>query len=359
MYKKIIHTSALSLVLGALMLCATWFILNFNQNEPVELNAASIELIGWAWASGNDTTTAINEGGVGWISLNCKTGGVGSENICATNNYAVSVSDSGSHTLSGFAWSENIGWIKFGDLSGCPAGSCDAEIISDGGEGWEMTGWARACSVFESGCSGAVKDVSGLELGGWDGWISLNCENTGTCATSDYAVRLSKEGNFASAINGTTGAFAWGDINLNWVNFTAAGLDGICAYGASTPVCSSDLTTSSYTVSNIWCEETLTVNDCADAGLICSPASGLCVGEPTVGGFTVTPTFVRSGDEVTVTWEVTDAADCQVTGGGLEESGLSGTATFNPTNQTNVSLVCDGIPLETVTVTVVPAIYES
>jgi len=36
----------------------------------------------------------------------------------------------------------------------------------------EMYGWARACSVFQSGCSGALKPLS--KTGRWDGWIKLN-----------------------------------------------------------------------------------------------------------------------------------------------------------------------------------------
>jgi hypothetical protein len=82
--------------------------------------------------------------------------------------------------LSGYAWSENIGWISFepDSVLGCDSlpggtsnftarGNCKAYIdfVTK-----KVYGWARACSVFSSGCSGALKS----NLGGWDGWIRFN-----------------------------------------------------------------------------------------------------------------------------------------------------------------------------------------
>ena len=74
-------------------------------------------------------------------------------------------------------------------MSNCPSGACVAKLdISNG----EITGWARACAVFQSGCSGALKNNT--ELGGWDGWIKLS----GT--TSDGH-------NYGWTIDATTGDF--------------------------------------------------------------------------------------------------------------------------------------------------------
>lgn len=165
-------------------------------------------IYGWAWSEN-----------IGWISFNNISGG-------GSTDYGVSV-DINTGVMSGAAWSENIGWISFNSdsLSGCPGFPCEAYMgISTN----EISGWARACSVFASGCSGALAPDN--VRGGWDGfiklrgsiaiggtyglwadsiyepyhiknwawsdnvigWISSNCSNApGTCAVSDYKVFLS------------------------------------------------------------------------------------------------------------------------------------------------------------------------
>jgi hypothetical protein len=60
---------------------------------------SSTALSGYAWS---DT--------IGWISFSG-----------ASPAYAVSEDTSGN--LTGYAWSDNIGWIKFGGLSGFPSGT--------------------------------------------------------------------------------------------------------------------------------------------------------------------------------------------------------------------------------------------
>jgi len=69
---------------------------------------------------------------------------------------------------SGFAWSENGGWLNF---------------ASDDGYIWSEN----------------------------LGWISLNCANTNSCETSDYKITNDKEGNLSG--------YAWGE-NIGWVNFS-------------------------------------------------------------------------------------------------------------------------------------------
>ncbi len=182
-----IKITSLAVLMTALLLGAVWSV--FTIAKPQLLEAATVaELTGWAWSEN-----------VGWFSVNCATGGDSGGNICGTSNYSIDI-DGATKELSGYAWSDNIGWIRFDNLLGCPDGTCDARVISNGTAdgGWELTGWARACSVFEVGCSGTVKPIDGDELGGWDGWISLNCKNDGNCATSNYAIRISKTGSVAS-----------------------------------------------------------------------------------------------------------------------------------------------------------------
>jgi len=60
-------------------------------------------LSGWAWSDN-----------IGWISFN-------STNTNDATDYGVNENPDG--TLVGYAWSSNIGWIQFGGLSGFPNGS--------------------------------------------------------------------------------------------------------------------------------------------------------------------------------------------------------------------------------------------
>jgi hypothetical protein len=80
----------------------------------------------------------------------------------------------------GYAWSENIGWINFNptpDLTtypncGFPTLPCNSAKVdlSEAETNYPVTGWARACSVFQTGCSGNLDN----NRGGWDGWIELH-----------------------------------------------------------------------------------------------------------------------------------------------------------------------------------------
>lgn len=137
------------------------------------------EMRGFAWSSN-----------IGWVSFNSKD----LPNPSAT--YSVKINDN--NTLEGYAWSSNLGWLRFGsDLTGPDGNDTEwgAKI-----EGDKLTGWARFCSVYVSGCSGATKDVNGTELGGWDGWLKM----------SDV--------NYDATTGGFSG-FAWGSLNVGWLKF--------------------------------------------------------------------------------------------------------------------------------------------
>ena len=129
-----------------------------------EVQAATNEaLSGFAWS---DT--------IGWISFSCTD--VGS---CSVSNYAVTV-DGVSGNLSGYAWSDTIGWISFqsSDVTGCPQSPCPPKIENDG----TARGWARALS----------------QGSGWDGWISLS-------GVSQSGTSLS--------------GFSWGSDVVGWVDW--------------------------------------------------------------------------------------------------------------------------------------------
>ncbi|KKN97178.1 hypothetical protein LCGC14_0161550 [marine sediment metagenome] len=135
---------------------------------------------------------------IGWISFNCFNDYDGDgilESHCADagypSDYGVNV-DLGTGLFSGYAWSEHIGWITFnsGELVGCPDGSCLAQLdIATN----EVSGWARALAYGD----------------GWDGWIKLRgTAGVPTCVNPDWE---------CDYIDGppTTGASAY--ININQV----------------------------------------------------------------------------------------------------------------------------------------------
>jgi hypothetical protein len=149
-------------------------------------------LSGFAWSSN-----------IGWISFR-------NFNVPSATPYGVDVDLDNGGLLSGYAWSSNIGWISFGcgqdadntcidvDDPGFPSGTPSPfgpRLEPDG----RLIGFARACSVFQVGCKGLLKDS--LSLGGWDGWISLDGLTAGG---EPYGAYLSSNN------NGRFGGFAWG-----------------------------------------------------------------------------------------------------------------------------------------------------
>ena len=121
---------------------------------------------------------------IGWISFKNTTGG--------GSNYGVNI-DPSTGDLSGYAWSENIGWISFNRSdtgnppenpfkNGTPIAKHDKN--SNG-----ITGWMR---VLASG-------------DGWDGWIKF------------YNTTLD--------INGDWHGWAWSDVVVGWISFNGSDPD--------------------------------------------------------------------------------------------------------------------------------------
>jgi len=124
---------------------------------------------------------------IGWVSFNCI-----NNSTCGIVNYGVDV-DSVTGIFSGYAWSENVGWIAFGvsDLTGCPSGVCEAKVT--GGLSGEfpksVTGWAKILS-------------SNL-------WIHLS----GTAQDeSTYGVQVASDGSFSG--------YGWEPDLAGWLHFT-------------------------------------------------------------------------------------------------------------------------------------------
>ncbi|MFZ2593457.1 MAG: hypothetical protein WAX38_01635 [Minisyncoccia bacterium] len=258
---------------------------------PADCSSVGTPLTGWGWSDN-----------IGWISLNCANAGA---NTCATRSYALYKNGgTGAGTITGYAWSENIGWVSANpsDLAGCPSGSCSVSVSSGG----VVSGWLKAIGAQN----------------GWDGWINL----TGSNHTTRYAT------------NTFTG-WAWGDTVAGWILWSA---DQPCA-----------ATAGDYCDGNIWKNRTAacaitTIIDCAPS--TCSTVTNSCVVIPpptslvTTSIINASPRLVIPGATSTITWNVKNATSCTVTGNGNSWTGVSGSYTSNPINGTvKYTLNCVGL----------------
>jgi type II secretory pathway pseudopilin PulG len=146
----------------------------FFLTQPVYLDQKSSKLKGFA---NNLSVGSISFSGDNYsVNFNSSsTCSIGSTNISSI------------YAFSGYAWSPNIGWIKFRNDSG--------EAISYGvceDNNKELRGWA-------------YNDIVG--------WISFNCLDTGVCATSNYKVIEN---------NNYLYGYAWND-SLGWIIFDGQG----------------------------------------------------------------------------------------------------------------------------------------
>ena len=194
--KKAVLYALCAVVLGAVILFGG---ASFSSGS----GCVDHSILGWAWSENT-----------GWISFSCK-------NTTSTVDYGVDKSPS-TGLLSGKAWSENIGWISFdsADLAGCPSGTCTAVLSTTTNA---ASGWARALAASSS-------------ASGWDGWIKLN----GTASDSTpYGVFLN---NSTKELYG----WAWGGNTANgtstgvvgWVSFNCSNRSscGTIAYKVQSPV---------------------------------------------------------------------------------------------------------------------------
>ncbi|HET8581401.1 MAG TPA: hypothetical protein VFL98_02955 [Candidatus Paceibacterota bacterium] len=252
---------------------------------------------------------------IGWISLSCTNTGT-----CGTHNYGMSMASSGA--LSGYGWSDSIGWVSANPSDTSVCGS-QATVSTSG----SVTGWLRAISGGTS------------QSGGWNGCISLS--------GSGYGVTF-------NTANGAFGGYGWGDTNVGWVDFSKASAVASC-----TPqnICIGNSTYNQ----NAYCQQTL-IKTCAGT---CS--NGICSEDlpPPTGTLIVAPTLVREGMSTQVSWDSDEAYACQVTGSnGDSWSGTSGTKTSSPiTDTVTYTLSCknDGgsmSVIKKVSVYLVPVYHE-
>ncbi len=317
-------------------------------------------LTGYAWAGlGVPNSNPAYASGPGWIHFS---GGTASSG----NLYGV-CENTTTGAISGYAWSSNYGWISFTptDLLGCPSGnnSCAPSVNLSTGA---VTGWARACSAFQTGCSGSLN----LNTGGWDGWISLNgITQSATGLWSGYAWGSNDIG--WMSVNGATYGVqlnvplssscsvspAVGDSNTSftWSAATPTGGSGSYTYSWSG---SDGLTGSSQNVSKIYSNVTGPTSAPETGSVIITDSNGNSSGSITCtnstnGGsgtsitvypaptatLTATPGTVVNGQQTNLHWSSTNASSCSGSGFSTANA-LNGTVLVTPQCVTNGSSTC-------------------
>ncbi|MBY0538506.1 hypothetical protein K2P47_03880 [Patescibacteria group bacterium] len=368
------HSSIVSLknfgkLLVLLMTVLFYTLLVTPTHAQVGIPSGGVDLDGYAWSSN-----------IGWISMNCRTGGATGNNICGTSNYKVSLTSAGA--LTGYAWSSNIGWVRFDGLSSFPAypGTTAASAQVTGTyPNLTTRGWARACAGTVPGdCSSMASRTDG-----WDGWISLG--NTGT---TTHSIQFSSAG--ASATS-----YAWASNVMGWINFDdvrflmpTATLSGTnCTIPAGASTCNSSFswniqnatspnlrnstrsvtyasvaagTTTPYAVSQgantIQARDNTTVLQSIVVNGTCAPGTDFSNGstcEVTVAPapvitLTTNKSIARSGDTVQVAWTITPSplasGTCTLSGPGLSASVTSSGSQLSGTlsSKTRFTMVCTG-----------------
>lgn len=154
---------------GALFLAVAVGLVFLSGKTDVYAQSGDSSISGYAWSET-----------IGWISFE-------------GSGYGLSIDSGG--VITGYAWSPNIGWVSANssDLSGCPSSPCTASIDDDGA----LQGWLRAISGGTS------------QSGGWDGFISLS--------GSGYGPESDSSGSFDG--------YAWGSDVVGWLDFQYASTD--------------------------------------------------------------------------------------------------------------------------------------
>ncbi|MDO8600019.1 MAG: hypothetical protein Q7R73_00150 [bacterium] len=286
--------------------------------------AATDNISGFAWSDG-----------IGWVSMNCwndfNADNVIDDNRCtgidpttgrAYINYGVNaVNIPGSKAeLQGYAWSESVGWISFNPQGPYPpsnnVGLVPGHPVQLDKATGKVTGWARSCAVFQSGCSGSLRD--NLERGGWDGWVGFG----------DSAQAGSAYGGVVVTSSGNCVYQGWG-----WGGWDEASKSDPIGWLKMNP------------------SRGVGVRGSGDA---CLPGTGTNL--PVVN-LTANPLTVNSGSASTLSWTVTNATSCTASDGWFGSKNITGgSETTGPLSATTkYTLTCsntNGQTPSSVTVTV-------
>ena len=176
------RTKILTIFISVILIIGLIYFLD-NFTLPTQADSDD-NVSGWAWSEN-----------IGWISFNSTSDG-------STIDYGVNI-DTSTGKFSGYAWSENIGWISFNRSDTgvppsddpCSDGTCIAKVDNPlGSSNVNVIGWARALSYGD----------------GWDGWIRFDHGQPGE-------VYIDKNGDFHG--------WAWSDKVIGWISFNSRNCD--------------------------------------------------------------------------------------------------------------------------------------
>ena len=212
---KILKKISFLLVTVALILVGTYSVTN-NKSVEGQSSCTGTPLTGFMWSDN-----------VGWISVSSENDHDPSTAGVQKSTISYSVKKESNGDLCGYAWAADkdsagntvgIGWIKFGDLSNFPTETNNAGGDARVGSGNVLEGWARACAGMTDPVTGSLTAVNNSCSGtsrtdGWDGWISLKGANYVTTLSST-ASAFCTSNDCPSPPND----FAWGSDVVGWIN---------------------------------------------------------------------------------------------------------------------------------------------
>ena len=249
-----------------------------ESGQPVKA-AASDNVSGFAWSEN-----------IGWISFNNISDG-------SPVDYGVNI-DTATGDLSGHAWSENIGWISFnrsetGNPPAPPFNGGSGPIAKYDSSTGALTGWMR---VLANG-------------GGWDGWIRFCDATVSKCSGADQIARIDASGDWHG--------WAWSDMVVGWVSFNSAdpgaGGSNYKVKMSSGGVCLDTCASLGYECgTHTICGKVVNCGGCP-VGFVC--VSGKCVVKPTAdikANGSDGPIVVDFADKVNITWTSANATSCSV-----------------------------------------------
>lgn len=169
--KILILSSFLVFVGGAL-------ILNYSVTENAKAQSVNRAITGYAWSDN-----------IGWIQFDA-----GSDPVVIDVN----------GNLKGFAWSDNIGWVKFDQNLTGPSGNESGVKVTFSDpqkNNGTVYGWARACGGTVNGDC-----LSASRTDGWDGWIKFGGNSSNNPVLENNVFK----------------GFVWGSDVVGWVKLDTA-----------------------------------------------------------------------------------------------------------------------------------------
>ena len=307
MRKKIFQSILALCLVGIIILAGNYFLNQEHSALPVQAGTSD-NVSGFAWSEK-----------IGWIDFNsadCDSDNNGFLDVaCGGDNSTISIKnygtdiDSNTGDITGFAWSENIGWIDLapaGPYPALPNYPTKVATTTLGTADSPVTGWARAVAHGD----------------GWDGWIKLSGTTTNG---KEYKTYIDSSGNWHG--------WAWGSDVIGWISFNRIDCDSD-NNGFLDVTCEGDNSTTpikDYKVA-YQIPHTLTIS---------CPATTLDIGETTQCS-----AIYDSTTDVTAssTWALSDNSIATINNTGLVTAISSGS--------TNVSATYNGIIAPPITITV-------